>query len=316
MFNATLLLKLLKKFLILGIISIVFALSVCGVAVSYIAKAMPFYDLSPEDLCLRASFYTSYSNSSLERKHNIILASKKLNNTFVDSMGEFSFNRTVGERTEKKGFKSAKIIVNGEFVDGIGGGVCQVSSTLYNAVLLAGLEILEYHPHSLPVSYVAPSFDAMVNSGWADLKFRNTTKNPIIIKAYADQNKILVEIWGQKMNEKYVRESFITKNLPSLEEQVIFDVNGDYPDLYEGESKCVRYGKGGYISEGYLVKITGNIKERKKLRVDRYSPTRSLVVYGTAKKPQEITEENKSQTTNLNFYTKVNRKIFKVQKIL
>ena len=119
-------------------------------------KAMPFYDLQPSSLTTRASFYTSYPSSTAERKHNIILASKSIDNTFIDVGGEFSFNLVVGDRTEKRGYKKSKIIINGDFADGIGGGVCQVSTTLYNAVLLAGLEIIEYHPHSLPVSYVAP----------------------------------------------------------------------------------------------------------------------------------------------------------------
>ena len=129
----------------------------------FVGKAMPFYDLQPKKIVLRAEFSTNYSSSTDARKFNVALASKTLDNTLVDINGEFSFNYTVGERTERRGYKKAKIIVGGEFVDGVGGGVCQVSTTLYNAVLLAGLKIIECHPHSLPVSYVAPSFDAMVN---------------------------------------------------------------------------------------------------------------------------------------------------------
>lgn len=287
--NAYMLLAILKKLFIIGVMIVIIALSCCSFFVVKKVLAMPFYDLEPSSLTLRASFYTSYANSSQERKHNIILASKKLNNTFVDSFGEFSFNHTVGERTEKKGFKVAKIIVDGEFVDGVGGGVCQVSTTLYNAVLLAGLEILEFHPHSLPVSYVAPSFDAMVNSGWADLKFRNNTKNPVIIKTFADENRVLIEIWGQKMKEKYIRESIVTKTLPAIEE-VLLDVDGNYPDIYQGEYKCVKFGKSGYTSEGYIIKVDGGKKTRKKLRTDKYSPTRSIIIYGTAKKLQEELE--------------------------
>ena len=120
----------------------------------------------------------------------------------MDINGEFSFNYTIGERTERRGYKKAKIIVGGEFVDGVGGGVCQVSTTLYNAVLLAGLKVVECHPHSLPVSYVEPSFDAMVNSGWADLKFINDTHNPVIIRARADGAKLTIQIFGEPMNER------------------------------------------------------------------------------------------------------------------
>ncbi|MBR1984094.1 MAG: VanW family protein [Clostridia bacterium] len=170
---------------------------------SLTVSAMPFYDLQPKELTLRASFYTSYPASTEERKNNIKVASKSLDNVFVDSNSEFSFNDTVGPRTVNRGYKTAKIIFGGQFVDGVGGGVCQVSTTLYNAVLLAGLLISEYHPHSLAVSYVAPSFDAMVNSGSADLKFINNTHNPIIIKSHADDASIKIEIYGEPMLEKY-----------------------------------------------------------------------------------------------------------------
>ncbi|HKL94383.1 MAG TPA: VanW family protein, partial [Clostridia bacterium] len=109
------------------------------------------------DNVLRATFSTTYSNSSPNRKHNIKLAASKLNITlYPDEI--FSFNRIVGERSEARGFLTAHIILDGKFVDGVGGGVCQVSTTLYNCALLSDLEILCAHRHSLPVSYVAPSF--------------------------------------------------------------------------------------------------------------------------------------------------------------
>jgi hypothetical protein len=146
----------------------------------------------------------------------------------VDVNGEFSFNKTVGARTEKNGYKVSKIIVGGEFVDGVGGGVCQVSTTLYNAVLLAGLNITECHPHSLPVSYVAPSFDAMVNSGSSDLRFINNTYNPIIIKAFADGTTLKIEIWGEPLLVNYSRQSVVTGEIPAPKEQEVLDEKGEY----------------------------------------------------------------------------------------
>ncbi len=245
--------------------------------------AMPFYDLKPKEIVLRSQFYTSYSFSTLERKHNIFLASKSINNTFVDVGAEFSFNLTVGERTEKRGYKTSKIIVGGEFVDGVGGGVCQVSTTLYNAVIMAGLKIVEYHPHTLPVSYVAPSFDAMVNSNTADLKFINNTHNPIIIKACADGEKLKVEIYGEEMLEKYIRKSEITEKIEPPEYEVVFDEKGEFPELFEGESKILKYSKEGYKSVGYLIEIKdGNQKSVKKIRSDKYAPIRGKIVYGKA----------------------------------
>ena len=247
-------------------------------------KAMPFYNLHPATLTVRSRFYTSYSSSSAERKWNIKLASKKLNKTFVDVGGEFSFNQTVGERTARKGYKTAKIIVGGKFVDGVGGGVCQVSTTLYNAVLLAGLTITEYHAHSLPVSYVNPSFDAMVNSGSADLRFINNTSNPILIFVEADDCRITVTIVGEPKEYEYERRSVIKEELPAPAEEIIYDDMGIYPDLHEGEQKFLCYSKPGLISEGYLVvKKNGVIVGNKKIRRDRYNATKGVIIKGKTK---------------------------------
>lgn len=270
------------------------------------AFAMPFYSLKPQEITLRATFYTTYSNSTNERKSNIQLASKYLNNTFVDVGGEFSFNKTVGERCQKRGFKMAKIIVNGEFVEGVGGGVCQVSSTLYNAILLAGLKVTEFHPHSLPVSYVAPSFDAMVNSGSADLRFINDTDNPIIINCYADEDRITISIYGQKLDKTYKRVSVVKETIPAPENKEVFDEKGEYPDLFEGQFKVLKYGKEGYKSEGYLIVNDGKNIYTKKIRSDKYNAIAGLIVWGKGvQKSQEQIEEEQ----NANFSYKVFRKV-------
>ncbi len=272
--------------------------------------ATPFYNLSPKKIVLRSKFFTSYPSSSEERKSNIAVAVKALDNVLVASGEEFSFNRTVGERTEKRGYKISKIIVNGEFVDGIGGGVCQVSTTLYNAVLLAGLDVIEYHPHSLPISYVAPSFDAMVNSGWADLKFINRTLNPIIIRAFADGTTLRVEIYGEPMAEKYSRKSLITEEIPAPASEVVVDEMGEFPDLYEGDSLVVKYGRPGYKSEGYLVVTKGGKQVKtKKIRSDKYAPIRGKIVYGKAVRDMR-SKDNDFVDNAFNLLT--NRKILKL----
>lgn len=242
---------------------------------------MPFYDLQPKDIVLKSSFYTSYYNSSDERKSNIKLSAKKLNNTFVDVGAEFSFNDVVGERSEKNGYKIAKVIVNGRFEEGLGGGVCQVSTTLYNAALLAGLKITEYHPHSLPVSYVAPSFDAMVNSGSADLRFINNTHNPVIIKAYADDNRIKIEIMGEKNGFTIERQSEIVEEIIAPEEITVIDEKGEYSELKKGERKVITYSKNGLVSKGIIIKrVNGKVVSKRTLRVDRYKPQTGIIVVG------------------------------------
>ena len=244
--------------------------------------AMPFYDLQPQETVLRTEFSTDYSKSSAERKHNIALAAKSLDKTLVDVGGEFSFNRTVGERTEKKGYKPAKIIVKGEFTEGIGGGVCQVSTTVYNAAIRAGLDVTEAHGHSLSVSYVKPSCDAMVNSGSADLRFINRTHNPVIIRAFADGKTLSVRIFGEPMTEKYELKSVIVEEIPP-EYTVIKDINGEYPDLYLGERRIIKDGRKGIISEGVLVKtVNGKTVSKARIRRDKYQAVNGLIVEGTA----------------------------------
>lgn len=252
--------------------------------------AMPFYSLKPAgELVLRARFYTTYSSSSDERKHNIKKASDAINKTLVDVGAEFSFNHVVGERTIARGYKTAKIIVGGDFVDGVGGGVCQVSTTLYNAVLLSGLDVLEYHPHSLQVGYVAPSFDAMVSGGGADLRFINNTDNPIIVYSEADGDRLMVSIYGQPMNCVFERKSVTIGEIQPPDEIVIKDEKGEIPDLFEGERKVIRYEKKGLISEGYLIKkVNGKTVSEKRIRKDKYKPIGKLIVEGTIKRSEEL----------------------------
>ena len=111
---------------------------------------------------LLSTFTTRYDGSNAPRAHNIRLASEKINGTVLCNGEAFSFNETVGQRTVERGFKSAKIIERGEFVDGVGGGVCQVSTTLFNAALLSGCDMTEFHQHSLAVSYVPPDRKSVV----------------------------------------------------------------------------------------------------------------------------------------------------------
>lgn len=253
--------------------------SIFGRVFTFTASAdyTPF--LTPFEFSLRARFYTTFYSSSEERKHNISLASSALNDYFLDSGKEFSFNEVVGERSEKNGYKNAKIISYGKFIDGVGGGVCQVSTTLYNAVLLSGLRVTESHPHSLAVSYVAPSFDAMVSYNFADLKFVNDTAFPIIIKAEANDYMLTISIYGQKMQEKYVRKSTVTGELPAPEEEKFIDTENLYPELKEGEQKIVSYSKKGLISEGSLIKIVNEKPVSiKKIRKDVYKGSKGLIV--------------------------------------
>lgn len=281
----------MKKKILFGVATLIFACALfCGGTFTAEAE-MPFYGLNPKPLVERSVFCTFYGNSSFERKHNISLAVKSINGVFVDIGGEFSFNRTVGRRTKERGYKEAKIIVGDGFVEGTGGGVCQVSTTLYNAVLNAGLKITEYHAHSLAVSYVSPSFDAMVNYGSADLRFINDTDNPVIVYAFCDGETITVKIVGEKADFTIKRQSEITERVKAPEPFIEYDTEGKYPDLKEGEKAVVSYGKDGIKSKAVFVKTYKNGKKEYFIRKDFYKPVRGRIIVGTAKAAEETPEE-------------------------
>lgn len=211
-------------------------------------------------------FITYFDQTKVDRVHNISLAAQKINGSILYEGEEFSFNQTVGERTEENGFKSAKIIERGEFIEGIGGGVCQVSTTLYNAVLRAGLKIKEVHPHSLAVSYVPPSFDAMVSGNYFDLKFQNTTSTPIYIRAIASNNYIKFAIYGKSIDRTYEFLSKIVESIPAPIEQTT-------------NPEQVKEGRDGIISEGYMIETYEDTQKTILFRHDRYYPQKHIVLF-------------------------------------
>lgn len=231
--------------------------------------------------CEKSSFSTNFSTSSIERKNNISLALKSLDGLVVEEGEIFSFNNVTGERNFESGYKEAKIISQGTFVMGLGGGVCQVSTTLYNACLLAGLEIIESTSHSLPVSYVEPSFDAMVSFGSADLKVRNNSGGKIIITT-SDENDICrIKIFGLKNKYKITRQSE-KLSIISAEPDIVetdYKKYGNY-ELEIGEEKRISYAKDGFVSRGYLAYYDekGNLISRKQIRENRYNPTRGVIL--------------------------------------
>lgn len=222
---------------------------------------------------LIATFSTYYGDSKQNRKDNIALASNKINGLTLYPEEEFSFNDIVGKRTKENGFKSAYIIVDGEYVEGLGGGVCQVSSTLYNCALLCNLAITCVNPHSLAVSYVAPSFDAMVSTA-SDLRFVNTLSSPITIKMRADGKYLCAQIYGV--------DKFDIKRRSQTVEYLPFDV--EYREdlsLAPGEEVIDTYGKEGMKTEGYLDYYeNGKLVKSVRIRRDTYKPQKRIVLKG------------------------------------
>ena len=234
---------------------------------------------------LLCSYTTYFDSKNVARSHNIRLAASLIDGTVVKNGSIFSFNAAVGQRTAERGFKRAAIIENGEFVEGVGGGVCQVSTTLYNAVLLAGCKIVEYHPHSLAVSYVPPSRDAMVSGTFFDLKFKNSTGSTVYLKTVAGERFVTFKIYGRDFGIKYELFSSVTGTI-------------EPPEEFTDDIALVKSGKGGIIIEGYLRVTKNGVSREIFLRRDKYSPQKKITLKTEEELPpviQEIQENNLPQ---------------------
>lgn len=143
-------------------------------------------------------YTTEFTMNDQNRVFNIQRSSNSIDNKVILPGETFSFNNTTGPRSLSAGYKEATVIMNGEFVPGEGGGVCQVSSTLYNTVLNSGITIVERHTHSLPISYVPPGKDATVAYDVLDLKFKNNYSAPVYIKSYVSGNKLTIKLYGNR----------------------------------------------------------------------------------------------------------------------
>ncbi|WP_366922557.1 VanW family protein [Metallumcola ferriviriculae] len=163
---------------------------------------------------LVAEYVTDFNPSNKPRVENIRVAAANLDGREIAPGEVFSFNDTVGPRTAERGFKNALIIVNHDFVPGIGGGVCQVSSTLYNAVLRANLPVLERYRHSLLIGYVPLGQDATVAYGAKDFKFTNNTGNYLVIKTAVDNNSFNVRLFGTPDPAEVELRSIVERKIP------------------------------------------------------------------------------------------------------
>lgn len=154
------------------------------------------------DFVLSGTCTTSFSTSSSNRINNIEVAAGHLNNMVIMPGQEVSVSDAIKPRTTENGYRSAGAYLNGRTVPAIGGGICQVSSTVYNAVKNSGLTVLERHPHSMPVHYLPLGLDAAISAGTKDLRFRNDYSAPVILQAYTEGKNLIVNclVWNHDLN--------------------------------------------------------------------------------------------------------------------
>lgn len=157
-----------------------------------------------EEVTGEISRFSTYITGTRDRKHNIRLASSKIHGIALRPGDIFSFNEVVGPRTPKAGFRMAPVIVQGRKQEGWGGGACQVSSTLFNAALLADLKIVRRQSHSIPSTYVSLGRDATVDYGSIDLKFQNVSDSTVVLAAEVEGNRMLMRVFGKPQPGKQV----------------------------------------------------------------------------------------------------------------
>lgn len=229
-----------------------------------------------EELCKidteLGTFETSFNENIKNRVSNIKIASESINNIIVNPGEEFSFNEHMYNNYEKQMFKNAPIIVNGKLEEGIGGGICQVSSTLYNAVLYSGLEITKVKNHSIPSSYINKGRDATVSHGTLDFRFENNFNTPVLIVNNVYNNKVKTTIYGHSVNKKDI-EIFtdIVECIPN--ETKIKKSN----EFYKGE-KHIEEGRKGYKVKTY--RLYKENYETELINESYYPPKDKIIIYG------------------------------------
>lgn len=179
-----------------------------------------------ENTYLIAEYKTKFNQQNANRSTNIMIATEKINNVIVLPNEIFSYNEVVGNRTEEVGFKVATVYQDGKVADGIGGGICQVSSTLYNAVMYANLTIIERRSHLFLPSYISTGRDATVADEYIDFKFKNTRKYPVKIVASANEGVVDIKIYGKRQEDECDVE-IETINTEIIPYKVIYEKDND-----------------------------------------------------------------------------------------
>jgi hypothetical protein len=181
---------------------------------------------------LLGSFSTDFSSSADGRKTNVSNGCSKINGTLLYPGDTFSVYDTISPFTEENGYATASAYANGKVVDSIGGGICQVSTTLYNAVIRAELQVTMRYNHSMLVSYVDPSDDAAIASGLKDFQFVNNLDDPVYIEGYCSGGVITMKIYGRETRPSNRTISFESEILSQVDPQVTYTLSDEFDAGY------------------------------------------------------------------------------------
>jgi vancomycin resistance protein YoaR len=215
---------------------------------------------------LLATYTTQFDPTQTNRTENVRVAAKALDMAIIKPGDTLSFNKIVGERTLEGGYKNAYIIVNGEFVQGLAGGICQVSSTLYNTGLFANLSVTQRSNHDLAISYVPKGQDATVAYPDLDLKFNNNTGAYLLVRTRMSYNTITIEMYGKvKPGQEVFIGNTIESIIPAVEQRLVDET------MAHGASVLKQEGQPGYnVKSTRTVKVNGVIVSSEPLKQSHY----------------------------------------------
>lgn len=260
---------------------------------SWRQQAIPYTGSLPwkEDPCIKAilkryrvsvmmaAFKATLHEPIEAEAHNIALAAGKLSGTILQPGEIFSQNQTLGPYTEDRGYRAGPTYMGNRYITTIGGGVCKISSLLYNVVVFSDLRVIERHPHSMTVPYVPPGQDATVYYGVRDFKFQNTTDGPVVIVAKFVDKTLYMALYGTRKPPEIKWHHKVLKRIPTWTEQR-FD-----SQLPPEKTKVVLKGQEGIVVRSWITIKTPDGKTTvKKLGTDWYDASPRIVEYGPAKK--------------------------------
>lgn len=222
------------------------------------------------------TFTTDFATSPEGRAHNVTITAEELHDWYLKPGEVFSYSELIAKVEKDHEYREAPVILNGRLVPGIGGGICQVSSTLYQAVLRAGLEIVERRNHSLPVAYLPLGHDATYATDAIDFKFRNSTGKALLIRTEVKDRKVTVKLFGtMPENIRYDIESLTLKTVEPGVQQAV------NPALPVGKTVVVEQGKAGYVVETYRTLVRdGEVVSRERVSKDTYRAQPTLIEVG------------------------------------
>ena len=276
------------------------------IELKYIAPAIPTSQIGTEAFPdLLTTFSTRYEPGNVNRTTNLRLSSEKINRIVLLPGEEFSYNKVVGERTIAKGYKEAAIYSGGEVVNGLGGGICQISSTLYNVAVQANLEITDRSNHQFVTSYIGAGKDATVVYGYIDFKFKNSRNYPIKIESKVAGGIAEMKIYGVKEeNECDIKiETEILSTIPYSVKYV------DDSSLDAGVEVVKQNGAVGYKTVAYKVcRLNGTVVSKTVLSNDTYSAMTKIIRRGTKNAQAQAVKTTSPQQTKEEITSSSNEK--------